>query len=110
MASADFSRRLPASPFQVRGEISPDKSTGLHHTTAGSTTSTLDHESFAVICPLALIDIASYPISVRRPVIAFPASFSLDLAVETLRFPWFSVTRSPEDLHLQVSARDGRTN
>src|SRR5207249_4243085 len=33
------------------------------------------HESFAVTGPLALLGTASYPVSVRRPVGSFPASF-----------------------------------
>ena len=40
----------------------------------------------------------------------FPASFSVDLAVAALRFPWVPVTKFPEDFHLQVSAHAGRTN
>ena len=41
------------SPLQARGEIAPGKHDGLLSTTAGSTTTTLGHESFAVVCPLA---------------------------------------------------------
>ena len=58
MASADFSLRITASPFQASGEISPDKNTGLPRTTAGFTPPTFGHESFAVTGPLALIGIA----------------------------------------------------
>ncbi len=37
MASADFSLRLVASPFQAQGEISPGKNAILPRTTAGFT-------------------------------------------------------------------------
>ena len=47
--SADFSLRLPSSPFQAQGEISPGKNIDLHRTTAGFTSPCLGHNSFAVI-------------------------------------------------------------
>ena len=71
---------------------------------------TFGHESFADSCPLALVGVAFYPISVRRPAGSFPASFSAGLATVTLRFPWVPVTKSPEDFHLLVSAHAGRTS
>src|SRR5439155_26280696 len=61
-------------------EVSPDKNAGLPDTTAGFTVPSFGHESFAVMCPLALLGIASYPVSVRRPVGSFPASFGPGLA------------------------------
>src|SRR5213596_2879038 len=64
----------------------------------------------SVICPLALVGAASYPVSVRQPVGSFPAAFSAALASAALRFPWVPVTKSPEDSHLQVSAHAGHTN
>ena len=67
MASADFSLRLPASPFQAQGEISPGKDIGFQSTTAGFTLPPLGRWSFAVICPLAPGGPASYPVPVRRP-------------------------------------------
>ncbi len=76
---------------------------GLPCTTAGSTLPGLGHESFAVRCPLALGDPASYLVSVRRPGGSFPASFSTALRGVALRFPWVPVTRSPEDTHLLVA-------
>src|SRR5207249_9527168 len=78
-------------------------------TTAGSTPPPFGHESFAVICPLALVGVACYPVSVRRPAGSFPASFSAGLATVALRFPWVLVTKFPEDFHLLVSAHAGRT-
>ena len=78
-------------------------------TAAGFTLPTFGHESFAVSCPLALLGVASYPVSVRRPVGSFPASFGHSLAAAPLRFPWVPVTWFPEDLHLLVSAHAGRT-
>jgi hypothetical protein len=46
---------------------------------------------------------------VRRSAGSFPASFGRSLTVTPLRFPWVPVTKSPEDFHLPVSARAGRT-
>src|SRR5690606_37288626 len=53
-------------PFQDRGEISPGKNALLHCTTAGFTPLRLDHESFAVLRPLALLGNAFYPVLVHR--------------------------------------------
>ena len=61
-ASADFSLRVSTSAFQPRGEISPGKNALLRCTTAGSTPPRLDHESFVVSCPLALLGSAFYPV------------------------------------------------
>ena len=66
MASADFSLRVSTSPFQAQGEISPGKNALLRCTTAGFTPLRLDHESFAVAGPLALLSSALYPILVHR--------------------------------------------
>ena len=71
-ASADFSLRVPTSAFQPSGEISPGKNALLHCTTAGSTPPRLDHESFTVSCPLALLGSAFYPVLVHRLAIYAP--------------------------------------
>jgi hypothetical protein len=55
MASADFSLRVSTSAFQPQSEISPGKNALLRCTTAGFTPPRLDHESFAVYGPLALL-------------------------------------------------------
>jgi hypothetical protein len=60
------------SPFQACGEISPGKSALLHCTTAGSTPLRLDHESFAVFGPLALLSSAFYPVLVHRLAVFAP--------------------------------------
>lgn len=65
-ASADFSLRLTPSPFQAQGEISPGKDALLLCTTAGFTPPRLDHKSFAVSCPLALLGSAFYPVLIHR--------------------------------------------
>ena len=62
------------SPFRAQGEISPGKNALLHCTTAGSTSLPLDHESFAVIGPLALVGNAFYPVLVHRPAASLHAS------------------------------------
>src|SRR5690606_18936845 len=54
------------SPFQTQSEISPGKNALLRCTTAGSTPLRLDHESFAVHSPFALLGSAFYPILVHR--------------------------------------------
>jgi len=45
-----------------------------------------DHESFAVFCPLALIDNAFYPVPVRQPTVSLHASFPRSVALPQLRF------------------------
>src|SRR5574344_1206280 len=65
-ASADFSLHHSVSAFQPQDEISPGKNAHLHRTIAGSTPLRLDHESFAVSCPLALLGSAFYPVLVHR--------------------------------------------
>ena len=110
MASADFSLRLTTSPFQAQGEISPGKNATLHHTTAGSTSLRLDSESFAVICPLALLRTASYPVPVRRPMASLHASSPRSVTLPQLRFASIVRVYSREDFHLQGGARAGRTN
>jgi len=59
----------------------------------------LGRESFAVSCPLALLDSASYPVPVRRLADSLPASFSGSLTVAALRFAWVATTNSPGDSH-----------
>lgn len=44
-------RHLAMVPFRAWGEISPGKSTDRHGTTAGFTSPSLGHGSFAVTCP-----------------------------------------------------------
>ncbi len=60
------------SPFQAQGEISPGKNALLHRTTAAFTPPRLDHESFAVSCPLALLGSAFYAVLVHRLAIYAP--------------------------------------
>src|SRR5580704_17027334 len=74
-ASADFSLRFAASPFQARGEISPGKSPDLHGTVAGFTSVAFGRESFADFGPLALAPAASYPVSVRPRAASAPRFF-----------------------------------
>ena len=70
--SADFSLHHSVSAFQPQDEISPGKNAHLHRTIAGSTPLRLDHESFAVLCPLALLGSAFYPILVHRLAVYAP--------------------------------------
>jgi hypothetical protein len=97
-------------PFQAQGEISPGKNALLHCTTAGSTPLPLDHESFAVIGPLALVGNAFYPVLVHRPAASLHASSPHSVALMQLRFASLVVINSRWDLHPQECAHAGRTN
>jgi hypothetical protein len=113
MASADFSLRWPhghrrpfrrkARPPRVRPSAFAARPPDLRRLSLG-------HESFAVICPLALLGSASYPVPVRRPAASLPASFTPASRSNALRFASLAVTSSREDFHLQVDAHAGRTN
>ena len=67
-------------------------------------------KGFAVACPLALLDSASYPVRVPRRAGSLAAAFSRPLAVAALRFAWVATTNSPEDSHLQVTIHAGHTS
>ena len=97
------------SPFRAQGEISPGKNALLHCTTAGSTPPCLDHESFAVSCPLALLSSAFYPVLVHRLAASLHASSPHSVAIMQLRFTSFAVINLREDFHLQECAHAGRT-
>ena len=109
MASADFSLRLSPSPFQAQNEISPGKNALLHCTTAGFTPPRLDHESFVVCCPLALLGSAFYPILVHRLAASIHASSPQSVTLMQLRFTSFAVINLRWDLHPQEYAHAGRT-
>jgi hypothetical protein len=109
MASADFSRRFPPSPFQAQGEISPGKNALLHCTTAGSTPPRLDHESFVVSGPLALLGNAFYPVLVHRLAASIHASSPQSVTLMQLRFTSLVVINLRRDLHPQECAHAGRT-
>jgi hypothetical protein len=108
-ASADFSLRVATLAFQPWGEISPGKSALLRCTTARFTPPRLDHESFAVFGPLALLGIAFYPVFVHRLAALFHASFPHSVALVQLRFTSFAVISSRWDFHPQECAHAGRT-
>ena len=107
--SADFSLRHQPSPFQAQGEISPGKNALLRCATAGSTPPRLDHESFAVIGPLALLGNAFYPVLVHRLAASLHASSPHSVALVQLRFASFAVINLRRDLHPQECAHAGRT-
>ena len=109
MASADFSLRVSTSPFQAQGKISPGKNALLHCTTAGFTPLRLDHKSFAVSCPLALLGSALYPILVHRLAASIHASSPHSVTLMQLRFTSFAVINLRWDLHPQECAHAGRT-
>ena len=97
------------SPFQAQGEISPGKDALLHCTAAGSTPLPLDHESFAVSCPLTLVSTAFYPVLVHRPAASLHASSPHSVTLMQLRFASLVVINSRWDLHPQECAHAGRT-
>src|ERR1700748_907763 len=97
------------SPFRAQGEISPGKNALLYCTTAGSTPLPLDHESFAVHGPLALVSIAFYPVLVHRPAASLHASSPHSVTLMQLRFASFVVINSRWDFHPQECAHAGRT-
>jgi hypothetical protein len=99
----------PASPFQAQSEISPGKNIDLHCTTARFTFPRFGHNSFTVVCPLALPGSASYLMSVRQPAVSLHASFPQSVALMQLRFASLTVTSSRVDFNLQVNAHAGRT-
>ena len=107
--SADFSLRLAPSPFQAQGEISPGKNALLPCTTAGSTPLRLDHKSFAVFGPLALLGSALYPILVHRLAVSLHASSPRSVTLTQLRFASLTVVSLRRDLHPQECAHAGRT-
>jgi hypothetical protein len=109
MASADSPLRFPPSPLQTRGEISPGKNALLHRTTAGFTPLRLDHKSFAVSCPLALLGSTFYPVLVHRLAVSLHASSPQSVALPQLRCASFAVLSSRRDLHPQEYAHAGRT-
>src|ERR1035437_688592 len=69
----------------------------------------LDHKSFAVSGPLALIGSAFYPVLVHRLAVSIHASFPRSVTLPQLRFTSFAVVSSREDLHLRECAHAGRT-
>ena len=93
----------------MQGEISPGKNAILPRTTAGSTRVRFDHKGFAVMCLLALLPRASYPVLVHRLTVSFHASSPRSVTLTQLHFLSFAVVSSREDFHLQDRAHAGRT-
>src|SRR5439155_20426517 len=97
------------SPLQAQGGISQGKHALLRCTAAGSTPLPLDHESFAVSCPLTLVSTAFYPVLVHRPAASLHASSPHSVTLMQLRFASLVVINSRWDLHPQECAHAGRT-
>ena len=70
---------------------------------------TLDHKSFAVLCPLALIGFALYPVLVHRLMVSIHASAPHSVTLMQLRFTSFAVVSLRRDFHPQDCANAGRT-
>ena len=92
------SERTSGCAWSAR-HFSPGKNALLHCTTAGSTPLPLDHESFAVSGPLALVGNAFYPVLVHRPAASLHASSPQSVALLQLRFTSLVVINSRWDLH-----------
>jgi hypothetical protein len=97
------------SPFRARDGISPGKNALLPRTPPGSTPPRLDHESFAVIGPLALLGSAFYPVLVHRLAVSLNASSPHSVTLMQLRFASFAVINLQWDLCPQERAHAGRT-
>jgi ABC-type siderophore export system fused ATPase/permease subunit len=110
MASADFSFRFITVTLSGTNKISPGKNAILIRTTAKSTPPILDHKSFASMCMLALIGIASYLVFVHRLTDSFRTSSPRSVTLTQLYFPLLAVVSSQEDFHLQDRAHAGRTH
>lgn len=94
-------RRKTRSP-QVRTQSFPAQPPDLRRLI-------LDHKSFTVHCPLALIGVAFYPVLVHRLAVSLHVSSPRSVALPQLRFASLAVVSLREDLHLQDCAHAGRT-
>gem|GEM_PF-3314442 len=94
--------RHEARSPQVRTHSFPAQPPDLHRLI-------LDHKSFAVSCPLALIGTAFYPVLVHRLAVSLHASSPRSVTLSQLRFTSFAVVSLREDLHLRECAHAGRT-
>jgi hypothetical protein len=69
----------------------------------------LDHESFVVSCPFALLLSALYPVLAHRLAVSLHASFPHSVTLMQLRFASLAVINLREDFHLRECAHAGRT-
>ncbi len=100
---------LRRRPFRHKASSPRVRVALLRCTTAASTPPRLDHESFAVNGPLALLGNAFYAVLVHRLAAALHASFPHSVALMQLRFTSLAVVSSRRDLHPQECAHAGRT-
>lgn len=87
--------------------FTPSKDALLPRITAGSTQFLFEHESFAVVCLLALLHHASYPILVHRLTGSFHACSPRSVALTQLHFLSLAVVSSWEGFYLQERAHAG---
>jgi hypothetical protein len=109
MASADFSLRLHAVALSHKARSPQVRTQSFTAQPPDLQRLILDHESFAVTCPLALIGTAFYPVLVHRLAASIHASSPRSVTLTQLRFTSFAVVNSREDSHLQDCAHAGRT-
>ena len=110
MASADFLLRSSRRPFRRKARSPQIRRLPFTARPPNLRRLILDHESFAACSPLALIGVASDPVSVRRPAASLHASFPQSVALLQLRFASIAMVGFREDLHLQGIRHAGRTD
>ena len=114
MTSAETLLRQSRRPFRREAGRPQVRAALLHHTTAASTPLRLDHNSFAVSSPLALLGSAFYAVRVPRLMIYDPCRAACGTSPQSitllqLRFTSLTVVSSRWDLHPQECAHAGRT-
>jgi hypothetical protein len=87
----------------------PGKNALLRCMTAGFTSPTFGHESFAVTCPLALSALPSIRFLFIGPQLQSTLPLPRSVALPQLRFSTLAVTSSRQDFHPQECAHAGRT-
>lgn len=109
LASAETSRSVsPRRPFSRKTRSPQVRTRSFSAQPPDLRCLGLDHESFAVSCPLVLPGLASYPVLVHRLTVSLHASSPRSVALTQLRFALLSVN-SREDFHLRDRAHAGRT-
>ena len=99
----------PRRPFSHKARSPRVKTHSFTAQPPGLRRLSLDHESFAELCPLALLGNAFYPVLVHRLAVSLHASSPQSVTLMQLRFASFAVINLRWDFHPQECARAGRT-
>jgi len=97
------------SPFQAQARSPQVRTRSFPAQPPDLRRPSLGHNGFAVSCPLALLDVASYPVLVHRLAVSLHASSPRSVALTQLRFALLAVASSQADFHRQDRAHAGRT-